>query len=397
MKLLRTGDQSLVKKINKSIVFQTIKNRGPISRAQVAKETGLNKATVSTMVAELIKESFVQEIGAGKSSGGRKPVMLYFNHTAGYSIGIDLGVNYVLGVLTDLSGNIIEQTTIGLHSLRVDNVTENIFSVIEKLIRNTPESQYGVIGIGVGAPGQIDPDEKIQFAPNLKWKDVDLKRIIEERFSIPTFIENEANAGAYGEQLHGAGQNLPNQIYISIGIGIGTGIVINNQLYKGSSGISGEMGHFTIDSSGRRCSCGNRGCWELYASESAFINMAKQHNVLNEDVDVEFELDYLFEEAQKGNGEVLQLLNILGEYTGVGITNIINTFNPDAIIIGNRMARFKNWLINPIDRILEERLSVYHHQNTEIRFSTLDNLSTALGATSIAITYFFSENKITKV
>lgn len=393
MKLLRTGDQSLVKKINKSIVFHTIKNKGPVSRAQIAKETGLNKATVSTMVSELIKESFVQEIGSGQSSGGRKPVMLYFNHHAGYSIGIDLGVNYVLGILTDLSGNIIEKTNSKLNTTNINDVTAQIFSVIETLIIKTPESRYGVIGIGVGVPGQVDPHQSIQFAPNLKWKNVNLKKMIEDRFSIPAYIENEANAGAYGEQLHGAGKNIANQVYISIGIGIGTGIIINNQMYKGSSGISGEMGHFTIDSYGRKCSCGNRGCWELYASESALLNLAEQQKSLGENV----ELNYIYEEAQNGNPEVLQLLNILGENIGIGIINIINTFNPEVVVIGNRMAQFKNWLANPIERILDERLSIYHKTNTDIRFSALNNFSTALGATSIAITNFFSEKKITKV
>lgn len=395
MKLLRTGDQSLVRKINKSIVFHSIKNKGPISRAQIAKETGLNKATVSTMVSDLIEESFIQEIGAGKSSGGRKPVMLYFNHHAGYSIGIDLGVNYVLGILTDLSGNIIEKIIRNLNTINLDDVIDEIFSVINILIENTPESRYGVIGIGVGVPGQVDPQQMIQFAPNLKWKNVDLKQIIEDRFSIPTYIENEANAGAFGEQVHGAGKDIANQVYISVGIGIGTGIIINSQIYKGASGISGEMGHVTIDSSGQKCSCGNRGCWELYASESALLNIAEQENILDQKDNIK--LHHLLTEGQKGNPKVLQTLNTLGENIGIGIINIINTFNPEVIVIGNRIAQFENWLANPIERILEERLSVYHKTNTDIRFSILDNLSTALGATSIAITNFFSEKKITKV
>lgn len=395
MKLLRTGDQSLVRKINKSIVFHSIKNKGPISRAQIAKETGLNKATVSTMVSDLIEESFIQEIGAGKSSGGRKPVMLYFNHHAGYSIGIDLGVNYVLGILTDLSGNIIEKIIRNLNTINLDDVIDEIFSVINILIENTPESRYGVIGIGVGVPGQVDPQQMIQFAPNLKWKNVDLKQIIEDRFSIPTYIENEANAGAFGEQVHGAGKDIANQVYISVGIGIGTGIIINSQIYKGASGISGEMGHVTIDSSGKKCSCGNRGCWELYASESALLNIAEQENILDQKDNIK--LHHLLTEGQKGNPKVLQTLNTLGENIGIGIINIINTFNPEVIVIGNRIAQFENWLANPIERILEERLSVYHKTNTDIRFSILDNLSTALGATSIAITNFFSEKKITKV
>lgn len=389
MKSAQTASNRLVKQINKSIVLEAIKTKGPISRAQISKETGLNKATVSTMVSELIKSSFVKEIGEGKSSGGRKPVMLYFNQHAGYSIGIDLGVNYILGILTDLDGDIVEKMTIKLTSTQVESVVGQLYLLIEELMKKAPESPYGIVGIGVGVPGQINQHDMILFAPNLQWENVSLKQMIEERFHIPTVIENEANAGAHGEQLYGAGQHITNQIYVSIGIGIGTGIIINHQLYKGASGISGEMGHFTIDANGRKCSCGSRGCWELYASEKALL-VAAQKEKIADSVD----LDILLKEAKEGNPVVLNLLHTLGEHIGIGLVNIINTFNPGAIIIGNRIAKFKNWIKNPMERIIDERLSIYHKENTELRFAALGNDSIALGVNSFAITNFFAEHKI---
>lgn len=390
MKTLQTGDQNLVKQINKSIVFTYIGKNGPVSRAQISKDTGLNKATVSTMVSELITDSFVYEIGAGQSSGGRKPVLLYFNNLAGYSIGIDLGVNYLLGVLTDLSGNIIEEMNIPLKETDVEYVMNEICSIIETLIKSAPESPYGIVGIGIGVPGMIDRDENILFAPNLKWRQIDLKQIIENKFNIPTKVENEANAGCYGEQLYGAGKNIANLIYLSIGIGIGGGIIINNTLYTGTSGISGEMGHLTIESNGKKCPCGNSGCWELYASESALLEESK----LAGSIDGDISIDTILNEARKGNRKVLQLLNNIGEHIGIGLTNIINTFNPEMIIIGNRMALLENWITNPINRILTERLSTYHRSNTNIRFSSLGTYSSALGASSFSIAKFLSEQKL---
>lgn len=390
MKTLQTGDQNLVKQINKSIVFTYIGNNGPVSRAQISKDTGLNKATVSTMVSELITDSFVYEIGAGQSSGGRKPVLLYFNNLAGYSIGIDLGVNYLLGVLTDLSGNIIEEMNIPLKETDVEYVMKEICSIIEALIKSVPESPYGIVGIGIGVPGMIDRDENILFAPNLKWRQIDLKQIIENKFNIPTKVENEANAGCYGEQLYGAGKNIANLIYLSIGIGIGGGIIINNTLYTGTSGISGEMGHLTIESNGKKCPCGNSGCWELYASESALLEESK----LAGSIDGDISIDTILNEARKGNRKVLQLLNNIGEHIGIGLTNIINTFNPEMIIIGNRMALLENWITNPINRILTERLSTYHRSNTNIRFSSLGTYSSALGASSFSIAKFLSEQRL---
>ncbi len=390
MKSLRTGDQNLIKQINKSIVLNVIRNKGPVSRAQISKETGLNKATVSTMVAELINEFFVTEIGAGQSSGGRKPVMLYFNNHAGYSIGIDLGVNYVLGVLTDLSGNLVKEINLRLNETDLEFVKTKIISIIDKLVQSAPESSYRIVGIGIGVPGHVNLDHQILFAPNLNWRNVDLKQIIEEKFHIPVQIENEANAGAHGEHLYGAGKTIPNLIYVSIGIGIGTGIIINNQLYTGATGIAGEMGHLTIEANGRKCPCGNRGCWELYASENALLKAATQNLEETETCD----LDFLVSEAKQGNLKVLNLLNHLGEYIGIGLTNVINTFNPKAVIIGNRIAQFENWILNPIDRILKERLSPYHKTNTEIRFSALGKHSIALGASSFAISHFFKQKKV---
>lgn len=315
--------------------------------------------------------------------------MLYFNPHAGYSIGIDLGVNYILGVLTDLGGNMVEEITVKLESTEFMEVVSQLQAIIESLMNKAPESPYGIVGIGIGVPGQVDPKDNILFAPNLQWKNMNLKQILEDRFHIPIVVENEANAGAHGEQLYGAGKDFKNQVYVSIGIGIGTGIIINDQLYKGSSGISGEMGHFTIDANGRKCSCGSRGCWELYASEKALLEAAEKEKIA-ESID----LDLLYEEAKDANPKVLNLLHTLGENIGIGLVNIINTFNPGVIIIGNQIAKFEHWIMNPIQRILDERLSIYHRENTEIRFSALGVDSIALGVNSFAIADFFRKHKV---
>ncbi|MFC3038690.1 ROK family protein [Virgibacillus xinjiangensis] len=392
MKKQRTGDQNFVKQMNKSIVFNSIKNKGPMSRTQISKNTGLNKATVSTMASELIDESFVNEMESGQSSGGRKPVMLYFNNHAGYSIGIDLGVNYILGVLTDLNGTIMEELSSPLSSTEYTEVKRSLNAIIESLMAKAQDSPYGVIGIGIGAPGYVDLDEKILFAPNLKWNEVDLKADIEGEFDIPVYIQNEANCGARGENLYGAGKDISNLVYISIGIGIGAGIIIHNELYSGTSGISGEIGHFTIEANGRKCTCGNHGCWELYASENALLQNATQQKVLNDREDIS--LEEIMADAKMGNPKVLHVLHTLGEYIGIGLTNVINTFNPEMVIIGNRISQLNNWIENPIKHVLQERLSELHKENTVVNFSVLGKYSSALGAASISISNFFSTQRL---
>src|SRR5699024_8298257 len=214
-------------------------------------------------------------IGIGHSNRGRKPVMLLLNKNAGFSIGIDLGVDYILGVLTDLDGNVIEEFNVEFTNKNPDYVISLIKSSIQQLILKAPESKYGIVGIGIGVPGVIDTDNKILLAPNLNWRDVDILKEIEKSFNLPVLVDNEANAGAYGEKKYGSGKNISNLIYISAGIGIGVGIILNNVLFKGKHGISGEVGHLSIHFNGKKCTCGNVGCWELYASENALLKQAK--------------------------------------------------------------------------------------------------------------------------
>jgi glucokinase-like ROK family protein len=319
--------------------------------------------------------------------------MLFFNKNAGYSIGVDLGVNYILTVLTDLQGNIVNEKTVSLDKQDVDYVLKEMKTLIYGLIEEAGPSPYGIIGIGVGVPGIINKEGKILFAPNLEWTNVDIKEDIEKEFDKPVVIDNEANAGAHGEKLYGAGENASNLVYISGGIGIGAGIVIDHELYKGTSGLSGEMGHFTIEANGKKCRCGNRGCWELYASENALLELARQLPDFQNESDLD--LDMLVKAADNGNAAVIHLFNRIGEYLGIGVTNIVNTFNPELVIIGNRLSKIRYWIDNPINRILQQRLLSYHQENLKVTFSDLGIYSCALGSSSFSITNFFARDKVT--
>jgi predicted NBD/HSP70 family sugar kinase len=391
---LKTGDQILVKKINKSIVLQTIQTNSPISRAEISKSTGLNKATVSTLVSEIMDDHLVTEIGTGTSSGGRKPVMLYFNQTAGYSIGIDLGVNYILAILTDLKGVIIAKKEVKVTDTSILNIYSILKSIITYFLEIAPESPYGVVGIGIGVPGMTNKKGTIIFAPYLDWRDVDLKGYIEEEFHLPVIIENEAKAGAHGEKIYGVGQKVSNFVYISIGMGIGGGFIIDNKLFQGKDGLAGEIGHSIIDANGKKCNCGNRGCWEMYGSENALL---KQATSLESFKGKEISLELIIHEAEKGNPEVINLLHNIGEFIGIGLTTIMNTFNPDQVIIGNRFSKLENWIANSIRRTLQQRLYPYFYESLDLSFSKLGVLSCALGSSAFTIENFFASQKVTVI
>lgn len=382
----QTWNHHVVKKGNKSLVLDKIKYNSPISRASVASQVGLNKGTVSSLVNDLLEEHLIYESGPGESSGGRRPVMLLFNEKAGYSIGIDLGVNYLLGVLTDLNGNIHTEKQITFKNLNYEEIEIKLFETIEYLLKSTPESPHGVIGIGVGVPGIVDKDDNILLAPNLNWRNINLKEVLEERYNLPIIIENEANAGAYGEKNFGAGKDFENVIYVSAGIGIGVGLILNDSLYKGSNGFSGELGHMTIQAGGAKCRCGNEGCWELYASEQALVRQAEKLDIPSDMQD----LEGLVTLAESGNDEIIALFEQTGDYLGIGINNIINIFNPQQVIIGNRLAYSEKWLKDSLNKRISNQALWFQQNDLQIDFSELSTRSTALGVAAFSIENFLS-------
>ncbi|MDQ1910260.1 ROK family transcriptional regulator [Paenibacillus sp. GD4] len=379
----QTGDLTLVKRMNKSIVLNHIRFDSPISRARIAELTGLTKATVSSLVAEWIESGLVREIGEGASSGGRKPVMLVFDATAGYVVGVDLGTDYVLAVLTDLNGNVVEESRSKHENESVDAVIGAVKAGIREVAGRVPDCRYGVVGIGIGIPGISDEEGNVLFAPNLGWENVPLQQRIEEEFGLPVVIENEANAGAVGEQRFGAAQDSSFLVYVSIGSGIGTGILIKGELFRGSTGFSGELGHVTIEHNGKPCRCGNAGCWELYASEKALVEDAR--NAIPG-----VKVDALLQLASDGEPAAIEAFGRLGRYLGIGMVNIINGFNPESIVIGGRLATAEAWLKEPIREVIESRSLPYPRASLKVQFSSLGMRSTVLGVCSLSISRFFA-------
>ncbi|GJJ25880.1 xylose repressor [Bacillus velezensis] len=375
------ADQAFVKKVNQKLLLNEILKNSPISRAKLSEMTGLNKSTVSSQVNTLMKENLVFEIGQGQSSGGRRPVMLVFNKKAGYSVGIDVGVDYINGILTDLEGTIVLDQHHHLECNSPEITKDILIEMIHHFIANMPQSPYGLIGIGICVPGLIDKNQKIVFAPNSNWRDIDLKSFIQKKFNMPVFIENEANAGAYGEKVFGAAKNHDNMIYASIGTGIGIGVIINNDLYRGVGGFSGEMGHMTIDFNGPKCSCGNRGCWELYASEKALIKSlkTKEKKVSTQDI---------IDLAHLNDIGTLHALQNFGFYLGIGLTNILNTFNPQAIILRNSIIESHPMVLHSIKSEVSSRVYSHLDNSYELLPSFLGKNAPALGMSSIVIDHF---------
>ncbi|MDQ0196138.1 ROK family transcriptional regulator [Paenibacillus wynnii] len=382
-----TGDQALVKKINKSIVLHMIRKHSPLSRARVSEMTGLNKATVSNLVAELCQQELVIEAGPGESSGGRKPLILHFNAMAGSVIGIELRVKQLTAVLCDLGGNVLGERDYTLNHHDLPYVLEEIHKIISELMAAAPVTPYGIVGIGVGVPGMVDENGVVLFAPNLGWEMVNLRGLLESSFSVPVTIDNEANAGAQGELNFGAARDVRHLLYVSAGSGIGSGIIIGGELYKGARGYAGETGHMSIEADGKLCSCGSRGCWELYASEKTYDHA---------DIDLPARTTpELVRYASQGQEDALRHFAKVGEYLGIGITNLINSFNPEVIVIGGALSEAEEWLGEPLRKVVAERTLPYHKQQLEITFSKLGSRGTVIGAGFSAVMHFLGNIRVT--
>ncbi|MFZ5828149.1 MAG: ROK family protein [Bacillota bacterium] len=381
--MLQTGDSTMVKQLNKSIILNCIRRSSPISRASLSRVTGLNKSTVSVLTAELQAEQQIIELGAGHSTGGRRPQLLSFNGQVGLTLGIEVGVTFIRGVLCDLMGRVLVSHEVPMPAGQsVDSTLSSLLDLAHHLVAQAPRTPMGILGVGVGVPGVVNTAQgTVLLAPNLGWRDLQLRTLLEQSLGLPVYLENEANAAALGEKWFGVGAEVPNLIYLSLGMGIGTGVIVNGQLFRGSHGLAGEAGHQVVEAGGAACNCGNRGCWELYASEGALRRRLR---------DLNLDTDSVHQLAESGDARVISAVSAVGEYLGIGLVSLLNIFDPELVVVGGPLARFGKWLINPAERVLGERLMLRSARRYRIAVSSLGENSCALGAASILVEAHFS-------
>ncbi|MEC1259156.1 ROK family transcriptional regulator [Bacillus swezeyi] len=381
---MNTADQALVKKMNKALILEQIIANAPISRAKLSEITGLNKSTVSSQVSSLLQKEMIFETGRGESSGGRRPVMLKFNRKAGYAVGVDIGTNYMIVVLTDLEGNIIEHDERDLDEEDIPATEQALIELVGLAIEKMPPSPYGLAGIGVCVPGLVDNAQQVVFTPNKPIHLIDLKNLLEEKFNVPIFIENEANAGALGEKEYGDASHLEHAVFVSINAGIGLGILMNGKLFRGVEGFSGEAGHMSIDFNGPACRCGNKGCWELYASEKAVFSSFLSNT--------EAPLHQIVKElADRDDPNMLKTFETFGFYIGVGLLNIIKTLNPGTIILRNTIVESYPMIVDSIKKTISSRSAKEALTDYQLKISSLGRIASSLGVSRIVIERFLEQ------
>lgn len=369
-----TGSKELIRDINTNLVLETIINNTAISRAATAKHLGLTKATISAIVQELLNKRLVVEIGSDDTSLGRKPILLSLNKKAGYVICIDLGVDTISALVSDLIGEDCRMKQIKTPK-NISGIISVLIDLIEsmKLPEDTP---YGLVGIALGIHGVIS-NNKVSFAPYYDLSGIDLARGLEQHFNTLVYLENEANLSVIGEKTFQ--YDYANIANISVHSGIGLGIIINHQLYTGYNGRAGEFGHTIIEVDGRQCPCGNKGCLEQYVSERTLLKQFAAKKGLEE---ANFELfRQAFDEADP---DAQEIMDCFIKYMSASLNNILNTFNPDIVVINSSFTIYFPHITERIEAALTSKMNSYIH----IVPSVLQDTSILLGGICVAIKGF---------
>lgn len=380
-----TGDGAYIKKINRSLILQNIIEHGFISRANLSKITGLNKATISVQVADLLEDKLVRETQQEHNTVGRRPIMLSIDGDVGYVLGIDLDYEEITYRISNLQGNLIETKTLKIETVNYKEVVEHLSKQIEVFKQKYSGCYYGLVQTIIGVHGTVNNDNSILFIPRFEWRNKDLKSDIERILDVDILIENTANLSAYAERVH-KHHHSNNLLSITLSSGIGAGIMNDGQLVKGYDGYAGEIGHMIISPYGKQCNCGNHGCWELYAAEPVvFSNLTEK---LDRPDLTHQDLKQLIAENDSATCEEMKTFI---NYISIGLNNMINSYNPETLVLNSELLQLYPSAIKEIESNLHSSVSVY----PKIVLSELGKNASVQGACALAIQYFFDIKKVT--
>ena len=397
------GSKELILQINTTNILNLIKDFEPISRTGLSKRSKLSLATVCKIVDSLIDIGLVKEVGEGESSGGRRPILLQINYKSFYLVGIKLSENMVTAALTDLKADLI--TTLE-EKFKDGESVEKIVNVISQsydhVISESDIPKEKVLGLGIGLPGHIDgKDGIVRYSSILGWRNVGLKKILQEKLNTPVLIENDVNTLTIAEKYFGVGKGIDNFICVTIGRGIGSGIVVGGEFYRGHLGAAGEFGHITVKKDGPLCECGSRGCLESISSELAIVRRTTEairsgeRSSLGDILDKrDLNIMDVIKAAKDGDKLSKTVYNEAGMYLGIGIANLTNLLNPQLIIISGEGVKAEDLLFKFMKKSFKEHCFPSLREKTDIKIEKLGNYAWARGAATLVSRMVFKEPKI---
>ncbi len=371
------GDHRLIRDYNRGLVVNLLRTAGPMSRTDLSRHIGLAPSALTRRIRDLIDEGLVIEGGKKKSNGGRPPTLISFNPDYACTIGIKIEHSQMLAARVNLAGRISARYQI---ELSPNPAPDEVISKVKKAVDVLAEEN--ILGVGMSISGFVDSINGIDlYSPILNWENVSLGEPLQELLDLPVHLENDVNALTLAERWHGAGTAFSNFVCLTAGDGVGAGMVIDGNLYRGAFGGAGEAGHMMIDPDGPRCRCGERGCLEMFASDQF---------LLSESIRLGFgDMQCMTQAAREGDGKALSVFKQMGRYLGIGAKNLVNLFNPQAVILGGERMEASDLFLASFTEEVREHSFAAAAKGLEIIPAKLGADGFLIGAATIVAADFF--------
>lgn len=372
-------------------VLQLIWKSSPISRADIARHAGLSRSTVSKIVGDLLQKGMIEEVGAGPSNGGRRPIAISFQDDKFSILGVEMGAAHVAVALTNLRGR-VECWRERHFAVRTDPVGTRklIRKLCDECLEQSNLKASKLLGIGIAVPSPVDPTDPGHLSEVVlpAWKGRSGLEAIQKHYSVPLFVDNDANLGALAELWWGAGQGIKDFAYVKIGTGVGSGHVVRGEVYRGASGVAGEIGHLAIDRHGELCVCGLRGCLAtlvgaqaLEARSRALLSNFPESTLAHGPLTI----DALEEAALDGDPLALQVAREAAENLGIAAASLLNLMNPSLVVLGGGLSQLGELLLEPLRETVRERTLVSSLSASRICTSRLGPQAIAVGAATLVL------------
>jgi predicted NBD/HSP70 family sugar kinase len=381
---LRTGSLESLRERNRLRVIDALRTRGAISRADIARQTGLSRSTVSSLVGDLqaaglVVERVAESAAPASPQGGRPPVLVALDQSAGAVVGLDFGHDSLRVAVADLSYAILAET---YAELEVDTAAQDALDtgarLVSELIEEAGVERDRVLAAGMGLPGPIERESGLVHSPILpSWVGLNPANEMEERLELPVHLDNDANVGALGESTFGVGRGSHVMAYLRLSAGIGAGLVINGRPFRGARGIAGEIGHVLVDPQGPICRCGNRGCLETFVAGPALCELLRRsHGPLT--------VHDLLRLAEEGDAGCQRVLADAGRVVGRAVADLCNYLNPDLVVVGGDLSVAGDVLLEPMREAVRRFAIPAAVEDVEIVAGTLGGRAELLGALALA-------------
>jgi len=386
------SNREFTKTINQFNILNTIRRAGLISRVEIAEVTGQSRAAVTNITARLLKEKVIVEKETKTSSSrGRRRVLLALNPTAAYVVGVKLSAFQVSFAVTNMQADVLSSLIVPVRigKKSVEFVADLIEEGIRHCVSEAMISMVKVSGIGIGIPGLVNSEKGITYWSALYKKgNTTLRNLIQKRLNIQTYIENDANTVTLAQQWFGEGRGVDNFLMVTVEHGVGMGIVVNGQIYRGVKGIGAEFGHLVIRPGGAPCRCGKRGCIESYVADYSVLGAAieackaKKWRYKNT---ASLTIEEVTAIAKKGEPALRKIFKRGGEILGLGISGLVQVFNPEKIIIAGEGVRAGSLLFDPMQRMIKSHTTPEMYETLQIVIQKWQDTDWARGAASVVL------------